>query len=58
MKKYPDVSELFEMKSEWRRKQALRPLAEKIEIATKLRKLSKEIPKLTPGKTKTEAGNE
>ena len=54
MKKYPDVSELFKMKAEWRRRQASRPLAEKVEIAAKLRKLSKEIPKLATGKTKTE----
>ena len=57
MKKYPDVSELFRLKAEWRRKQASRPLAEKMEIAERLRKLSKEIPKLTRGK-KTEAGDE
>ena len=52
MKKYPDVSGLFKMKSEWRQKQAARPVTEKIETATRLRNLSKEITKLTPGKTK------
>jgi hypothetical protein len=52
MKKYPDVSELFRMKAEWRQKQASRPVTEKVEVATRLRNLSKEIPKLTPSKTK------
>jgi hypothetical protein len=54
MKKYPDVSMLFKLKAEWRQRQAARPVTEKIEIATRLRNLAKEIPKLTPGKTKSE----
>lgn len=52
MKKYPDVSELFKMKAEWRQKQASRPVTEKIEVATKLRNLSKDIPKIAPNKLK------
>lgn len=49
-KNYPDVSELFKMKAEWRQRQASRPLTEKIEAATRLRQLSKELPKLTATK--------
>jgi hypothetical protein len=52
MKKYPDVSGLFKMKSEWRQKQASRPVTEKIETATRLRQLSKNIPKLSVTKGK------
>ncbi|HMF58095.1 MAG TPA: hypothetical protein VK619_17255 [Pyrinomonadaceae bacterium] len=52
MKKYPDISELIRMKEEWRRRQASRPIEEKIETVERLRRLSKEIPKLAPNKTK------
>lgn len=52
MKKYPDVSELFKLKSEWRQKQAARPVTEKLETVARLRNLSKEIPKITPDKVK------
>lgn len=57
MKKYPDVAELFKLKAEWRQRQAARPVTEKIETATRLRQLAKEIPKLTPGKTKSGTRN-
>jgi hypothetical protein len=51
-KKYPDVSELFKMKAQWRQRQASRPVAEKIDTAYRLRQLCKDIPKLTPDKNK------
>lgn len=50
MKKYPDVTGLFKLKSEWRQKQVSRPVTEKIESANRLRQLSKDIPKLVPTK--------
>jgi site-specific DNA-methyltransferase (adenine-specific) len=49
-KNYPDVSELFKMKEEWRRRQAARPAEEKIEATARLRQLAEELPKLSPGK--------
>ena len=52
MKKYPDISELIRMKEEWRRRQAARPIEEKIETVNRLRRLSKEISKITQGKTR------
>jgi hypothetical protein len=46
-KNYPDVSELFKKKMEWRQRMAKRPISEKIEAVGRLRQLSKEVPKLT-----------
>lgn len=48
-KDYPDVSELFKKKAEWRQRMAKRPISEKIEIVGRLKELSKEAPKLTHG---------
>lgn len=45
-KNYPDVSELFKKKAEWRQRMAERPVTEKIETVTRLRQLSKDVPKL------------
>jgi hypothetical protein len=50
MKNYPDASELFRMKEEWRKRQASRPVKEKLDTADRLRQLSKRIPKLTSSK--------
>ncbi len=57
MKKYPDVTELFRLKAEWRQQQAARPVTEKIETATRLRRLAQDMPKLTTGKTKSRTRN-
>jgi hypothetical protein len=46
-KNYPDVSGLFKTKSEWRQQMAKRPISDKIEAVSRLRQLSKEVPKLT-----------
>ena len=46
MKNYPNVSDLFRMKSEWRQSRAKRPISEKIEAVGRLRQLSKEVPRL------------
>lgn len=55
-KNYPDVSELFKMKAEWRQRQVSRPLTEKLETANRLRQLAQEIPKLSkPQTSKTRA---
>jgi hypothetical protein len=48
---YPDVSELFKMKSEWRRRRAERPVSDKIQAVSRLRQLSKEVPKLSHSNT-------
>ena len=45
-KKYPDVSVLFPKKEEWRRRMNERPLEEKFAVATQLKNLAKELPKL------------
>jgi hypothetical protein len=45
-KKYPDVSVLFAKKEEWRRRRNERPMEEKLSVATQLKNLSKDIPKL------------
>ena len=45
-KKYPDVTILFARKEEWRRRMNVRPLEEKLSVATQLKNLSKEFPKL------------
>jgi|RhiMethySRZTD1v2_1073278.scaffolds.fasta_scaffold1726221_2 hypothetical protein len=45
-KKYPDVSVLFAKKEEWRRRMNERPLEEKFAVATQLKNLAKELPKL------------
>ncbi len=50
LKNYPDVSELFKMKAQWRERMAMRPVEEKLETADKLRRLAREIPRLTAGK--------
>jgi len=44
-KQYPDVSELFKLKDEWRRRQAERPIEEKLRIAKRLKELSEKIPR-------------
>ena len=49
--KYPDVSELFKMKDEWRRRQAERPIEEKLRVAERLKELSEKIPKSPARKT-------
>ena len=46
-KKYPDVTILFARKEEWRRRRNARPLEEKLAVATQLKNLAKELPKLT-----------
>ena len=51
-KKYPDVSELFKMKDEWRRRQAERPIEEKLRVAKRLKQLSEKIAKSPARKTK------
>jgi len=50
-KQYPDVSELFKMKDEWRRRQAERPIEEKLRVAERLKQLSEKIPKSPARKT-------
>ena len=50
-KDYPDVSELFRMKREWHRKNAERPIEEKVRSAERLRELAEKLPKLTRRKT-------
>ena len=51
-KQYPDVSELFKMKDEWRRRQAERPIEEKLRVAKRLKQLSEKIAKSPARKTK------
>jgi hypothetical protein len=50
-KSYPDVSELFKLKEEWHRKQAERPIEEKLEVAKRLKELSERIRKSNDQKT-------
>jgi hypothetical protein len=50
LKDYPDVSELFKLKAQWREQMSKRPVEEKLEVAAKLRRLAQEIPKLTAKK--------
>jgi hypothetical protein len=45
-KKYPDVTVLLARKEDWRRRMNARPLEEKLSVATQLKNLSKELPKL------------
>lgn len=45
-KKYPDPSVLFEMKAEWRKHMAQRPIEEKIEAVNRLREVSRNVGKL------------
>jgi hypothetical protein len=52
-KNYPDVSELFKKKADWRQRMAKRPISEKIEMVGRLRQLSKDVPKLTPSSKTT-----
>jgi hypothetical protein len=47
MSAYTDNSILFEKKEEWRARMLQRPIEEKIEVANRLRKLQRDIPKLT-----------
>ncbi len=48
MKKYPDVSELFALKEARRQRLAGLPPSQKMEITNRLRKLSCQLPKITP----------
>lgn len=54
MKNYPDVSELFKMKAEWRQQRTKQPVMVKLETAARLRQLSREVPKLTSAKKQIE----
>jgi hypothetical protein len=53
MKKYPDMTKLFALKEERRRKLAKLPIAEKMEIAQRLQ----EIGRHAPGYVKTKRRN-
>jgi hypothetical protein len=46
MKKYPDMSKLFALKEERRRKLANLPITEKMEIAQRLQEISRHAPGL------------
>ncbi len=54
MKKYPDMTELFERKEARRRKLASLPIEDKMEIAERLREIGQQAPgrRTSAGKTK------